>query len=60
MKFREYRLSFTGDPKVIGFLDIWVPDTYSKLARANAVGRAANLLFGVEFEVESVVRPRKL
>ena len=60
MKYRKYLLSFPkGDPSAVAFLKSrGVAGEQPDLATARAKGRAAKLLFGVEYKVASVAVPR--
>jgi len=58
MKYRQYVLMFKGDPEVISFLRKRVGEQWPALKQARTRGRAARLLFGVEYNVKSVVAPR--
>ena len=57
MKYKRYRLTFWGNPKVLEFLAEYIPKEYDTLRAAKEHGRAAELLFGVTWEWKSVTVP---
>ena len=58
MKYKRYRLTFSGNQEVVAFLEQRVPQEFDRLKDAKARGRAAELLFGVSWEWSSVTLPR--
>jgi len=55
MKYRKYVLTFRGDSETVAFLAERVRREWPNLGEARKHGRAAALLFGVEYNVKSVV-----
>lgn len=58
MKYKRYRLSFSGDPEIVAFLEAHIPKEFGRLQDAKERGRAAELLFGVSWQWQSVTLPR--
>ena len=58
MKYKKYVLRFEGDPETVAFLKKHVAERQPNLGRARSLGRAAELLLGVEYKVTSVTLPR--
>ena len=58
MKYKRYTLTFSGDPAIIAFLEQHLPRDYANLCDAKDRGRAAELLFGVSWEWQSVTTAR--
>ena len=58
MKYKQYILTFKGDPEVVAFLEKRIAKKQPNLGHARALGKAARLLLGVEYTVTSVTVPR--
>jgi len=58
MKYRKYVLTDRGAPEIVAFLAERVRREWPNLGEARRRGRAAKLLFGVDYGVKSVVAPR--
>ena len=58
MKYKQYVLTFTGDPEAVAFLKRKVARTWPRLGPAREAGRAAAALFDVEYAVTPVERAR--
>ena len=54
MKYKRYVLRFSGDPEIVAFLEKHISTEHNTLRDAKATGRAAELLFGVEWEWQSI------
>jgi len=55
MKYRKYILSFIGKPEIVSFLSNYIQSEWPSLGEARKYGRAAKLLFGVEYNVKSII-----
>ena len=58
MKYKKYRLILHGHPEIVAFLAQHVPAEYDSLKAAKERGRAAELLFDITWEWESMTLAR--
>jgi len=57
VKYKQYILTFSGDDsEALKLLRQRINSNQSRLRTARELGNAAKLLFGVDFEIESVTR----
>ena len=58
MKYRRYRIQFSGSQEIVQFLEQNTARQYNNLAAARKVGRAAKALFpSADYEIVSIVTP---
>ena len=55
---KQYTLTFEGDPEVVALLEKHTSKQQEGLGTARALGRAAELLFGVSYKVTGITLPR--
>ena len=59
MKYRKYKLEFSGSQEALAKVQD-IPRMWDNLGKARAAGRAAKVLYGLEYSIASILLPRPI